>query len=259
MPKTALITGASGGIGLELARIHAAAGGHLVLVARSGEKLSAIKTELEQRYAVQVKVMIKDLSDKEAVFEIYRQIKAEQIRIDYLINNAGFGDFGFFHETSWEKEYNMISLNITALTLLCKLFAKDMIAQGGGRIMNLASIAAFEPGPLMAVYYASKAYVLHFSEAIHNELAGKGVSVTALCPGPTASGFQEAAAQQESRVVKGRKLPEAKEVAAFGYKAMLKGRAVAIPGWKNVLIVNAIRLLPRSWVVKAVRKLQEPA
>lgn len=257
MVKTALITGASGGIGLELAKIHASQGGHLVLVARSLDKLRLIKAELEKMHSVRVYLISKDLSLKDAAFEVHREIKTENIQIDYLINNAGFGDFGFFYETKWSKEESMINLNITSLTQFCKLFVNDMIAQGGGKIMNLASLAAFEPGPLMAVYYATKAYVLHFSEAINNELQDKGVTVTALCPGPTESGFQEASAQQESKIIKGKKLPSAKEVAAYGYEAMLKGKAVAVPGLMNALLVKLVRFIPRSLIVKAIRKLQE--
>ncbi|MBL7903364.1 MAG: SDR family oxidoreductase [Bacteroidia bacterium] len=257
MSKTALITGASGGIGLELAKIHASKGGHLVLVARSIEKLSLIKEDLEKTHAIQVKVISKDLSSKDAALEVYQEIKKEKIQIDYLINNAGFGDFGFFYETQWNKEERMIGLNITSLTQFCKLFINDMISQGGGKIMNLASMAAFEPGPLMAVYYASKAYVLHFSEAINNELKDKNITVTALCPGPTESGFQEASSQKESKIVKGKKLPTAKVVAAYGYDAMLKGKAVAVPGFMNALLVRLVRFIPRSVLVKAIRKLQE--
>lgn len=259
MSKTALITGASGGIGLELSKIHASKGGDLVLVARSLNKLLAIKEELEKKHAIRVKIISKDLSIKDAALEVYQEIKKEKIQIDYLINNAGFGDFGFFYETDWNKEEQMIQLNITCLTQFCKLYVKEMIAQGGGKIMNLASMAAFEPGPLMSVYYATKAYVLHFSEAIGNELLDKGVTVTALCPGPTESGFQEVSAQQESKVIKGRKLTSAKIVAAYGYKAMLTGKPVAVQGILNRLLVSLIGFFPRRFVVKAIRKIQDKA
>lgn len=257
MPKTALITGASNGIGLELAKIHASQGGNLVLVARSIDKLSAIKAELEKTHGVQVKIICKDLSNKDAALEVYLEVKKEKTQIDFLINNAGFGDFGFFYETQWIKEERIIALNITSLTQFCKLFINDMMAQGGGKIMNLSSMAAFEPGPLMAVYYASKAYVLHFTEAINNELQDKNITVTALCPGPTESGFQEASSQKESKIIKGKKLPSAHEVAAYGYKAMLKGKSVAVPGLMNALLVRLVRFIPRSVLVKAIRKLQE--
>ncbi len=257
MSKTALITGASGGIGLELAKIHASKGGHLVLVARSLDKLSSIKEELEKTHAIQVKIISKDLSNKDAALEVYQEIKKDKIRIDYLINNAGFGDFGYFYESDWQKTEQMLELNMVALTQFCKLFVNDMIAQGGGKIMNLASIAAFMPGPLMASYYASKAYVLHFSEAINNELKDKNITVTALCPGPTESGFQEASAQKESKVIKGKKLTSAKHVAEYGYQAMLSGKPVAIPGLINAFLVNVMRFLPRIIVVNAIRKIQD--
>jgi uncharacterized protein len=257
MSKTALITGASGGIGLELAKIHALNGGDLVLVARSEGKLLAIKKELEIKHAVKVKIISKDLSEKDAALDVYNELKKENIKIDFLINNAGFGDFGFFHESDWAKAENMLNLNITCLTQFCKLFANDMIAQGGGKIMNLASIAAFMPGPLMSVYYASKAYVLHFSEAINNELKENGITVTALCPGPTESGFQAASFQKESKVIKGKKLTSAGEVAAYGYRAMLKGKPVAIHGRMYAFLVNVMRFLPRSFVVSAIRKIQD--
>jgi short-subunit dehydrogenase len=154
-----------------------------------------------------------------------------------LINNAGFGDFGMFLETDWNKEAQMIQLNITALTQLTKLYLKEMVKRGSGKIMNVASTAAFQSGPTMAVYYATKAYVLSFSEAIDNEVRDKGVTVTALCPGATESGFQAAAAMEESNLVKGRKLPTSKEVAEYGYESMMKGRTVAIDGFMKKIIL----------------------
>lgn len=182
MNNSALITGATGGIGLELAKIHASKGDNLVLVARNKAKLEEIKLEFEALYHVKVMVIAKDLSKVNAAQEVYNQTTTEQIKIDFLINNAGFGDFGMFVETDWFKESEMIALNIVALTQLTKLYAQDMISNEFGRIMNVASIAAFLPGPKMAIYYATKAYVLSFSEAIANEMADQGVTVTTLCP-----------------------------------------------------------------------------
>lgn len=254
---TALITGASNGIGLELAKIHAANGHHLILVARSINKLEELKQQLEQQHHIQVHILQQDLAQPDAARQVYEQVKAKGLRVDYLINNAGFGDFGLFVETDWNKEAQMIQLNITTLTQLTKLFVQDMVKQGSGKVMNVASTAAFQPGPTMAVYYATKAYVLHFSEAIDNELREQGVTVTALCPGATESGFQAAAAMEESALVKGRKLPSAKEVAEFGFKAMMKGKPVAIHGWRNYVLANSVRFLPRSWVVKVARKVQD--
>jgi len=257
MNKTALITGASGGIGLDLAELHASKGGDLVLIARSIEKLEEIKAKFEQQYKVRVHVIDKDLSVPDSAKEVYDELKQQNISVDYLINNAGFGVYGMFAETDWEKELQMINLNITSLTHLTKLFIGDMIRNGGGKIMNVASTAAFQPGPLMAVYYASKAYVLSFSEAIGNELSGKPVTVTTLCPGPTVTGFQNAAKINESRLVKGRKLPTSKEVAEYGYNAMMKGKSVAVPGLLNSLLIFGVRFFPRSFVVKAARFVQE--
>lgn len=259
MKKTALITGASNGIGLELAKVHAAKGDNLVLVARNQKKLEELKTELEHTYKISVVIMAKDLSARNSALEVYTELKQKNIGVDYLINNAGFGDFGLFYETSWDKEEQMINLNITTLTHFTKLFIKDMVARGSGKIMNVASTAAFQSGPTMAVYYATKAYVLSFSEAIDNEVRSKGVTVTALCPGATESGFQEAAAMQESRLVKGRKLPTSREVAEFGYKAMMDGKTVAIHGLMNAIMANAVRFMPRSLVVKVTRMVQDKA
>jgi len=151
----------------------------------------------------------------------------------------------------------MINVNITALTYLTRLFLPQMVKNGFGKIMNVASTAAFQPGPTMSVYYATKAYVLHFSEAIGNELEGTGVTVTALCPGATTSGFQAAANLGESKLVKGKKLPTSKDVAEYGYRAMMKGKAVAIHGFGNWLLAQSPRFAPRSWVVKVARKVQE--
>ncbi|MBC7381593.1 MAG: SDR family oxidoreductase [Bacteroidia bacterium] len=257
--KTALITGASNGIGLELAKIHAGRGGNLVLVARNKPKLEELKAELEMQYKVLVLIIEKDLSVKDSAQQVYEEIKRLNIEVDYLINNAGFGDYGMFYETDWNKEFQMINLNITTLTQFTKLFIKDMVIRKSGKIMNVASTAAFLSGPTMAVYFATKAYVLSFSEAIANEVNDKGVSVTALCPGATESGFQQTAAMQESGLVKGKKLPAAKEVALFGYEEMLKGKTVAIHGFMNYIMANVVRFLPRALVVKVTRKIQGKA
>jgi uncharacterized protein len=256
---TALITGASNGIGLELAKIHASKGDNLVLVARNFSKLTELKSELEKQFSVSVKVIEKDLSVPDAAREVYDETTTMNINVDYLINNAGFGDFGMFYETDWNKELQMINLNITALTQLTKLYLKEMVKQGNGKIMNVASTAAFQSGPTMAVYYATKAYVLSFSEAVDNEVRDKGITVTALCPGATESGFQAAAAMEESNLVKGRKLPSAKTVAEYGYKAMMSGKTVAIHGLLNYIMANSVRFIPRALIVKVTRKIQDKA
>lgn len=256
---TALITGASNGIGLELAKVHASKGGDLVLVARNKSKLDELKTQLEQQYKIKVYTIGKDLSANNAAQEVYDETKKQNIQIDYLINNAGFGDFGMFAETDWNKELQMINLNITTLTQFTKLYLQDMVKRRNGKIMNVASTAAFQSGPTMAVYYATKAYVLSFSEAIDNEVSDKGVTVTALCPGATESGFQAAAAMEESNLVKGKKLPTSKEVAEYGYAAMLKGKTLAIHGFMNWFLANSVRFMPRALVVKVTRKMQDKA
>ena len=254
---TALITGASNGIGLELAYEHAKAGGNLILVARNLKKLEEIKQAIETNFKVNVTIISKDLSVKNAAQEVYNEVKNQNLQVDYLINNAGFGDFGFFVDTNWIKEEEMISLNISALTQFTKLFVKDMVARRNGKILNLASTASFQPGPKMAVYFATKAFVLSFSEAIANEVKEYGVTVTALCPGPTESGFQSAAAMENAKLFKDKKLPTASEVAKYGYKAMLDGKTVAIHGTLNYILANSIRLLPRNWVTKITRSVQE--
>jgi short-subunit dehydrogenase len=256
---TALITGASNGIGLELAKIHASKGGNLVLVARNKSKLDELKKELENQYNVSVYIIGKDLSVFNSAQEVYDETYKQNIKIDYLINNAGFGDFGMFVDSDWNKELQMINLNITTLTQFTKLYLQDMVKHRSGKIMNVASTAAFQPGPIMAVYFATKAYVLSFSEAVNNEVSDKGVTVTTLCPGATESGFQAAAAMEESNLVKGRKLPTSKEVAEYGYAAMLKGKTVAIHGLMNWILANSVRFTPRSLVVKITRKIQGKA
>ncbi|MFN5663716.1 MAG: SDR family NAD(P)-dependent oxidoreductase [Bacteroidota bacterium] len=256
---TALITGASNGIGLELAKVHASKGGDLVLVARNKAKLDELKSTLENEYKVKVYTIGKDLSATNAANEVYNETIRQNIQIDYLINNAGFGEFGLFTDTDWNKELQMINLNITTLTAFTKLYLQDMVKRRSGKIMNVASTAAFQSGPTMAVYFATKAYVLSFSEAVNNEVSDKGVTITALCPGATESGFQAAAAMEESRLVKGRKLPSSEEVAQYGYAAMMKGKTVAIHGLMNWILANSVRFTPRSIVVKITRKIQDKA
>lgn len=259
MAKTALITGASNGIGLELAKVHASKGGDLVLVARNKSKLEELKTELEKQYKVKVYIIGKDLSLPDSANEVYIETNKQHIQIDYLINNAGFGDFGMFTYTDWKKEEQMINLNITTLTQFTKLYLQEMVNRKSGKIMNVASTAAFQSGPTMAVYYATKAYVLSFSEAVANEVRDKGVTITALCPGATESGFQTAAAMEESNLVKGKKLPTSKEVAEYGYAAMIRGKTVAIHGFMNWIMANSVRFLPRAIVVTLTRKIQDKA
>lgn len=254
---TALITGASNGIGLELAKIHASKGDNLVLVARNDSKLNELKNQLESLYKTQVQVISKDLSVPNAAQEVYNETTRQGIPINYLINNAGFGDFGSFYTADWDKAQRMINLNIASLTQFTHLYLKDMVNSGSGRIMNVASTAAFQPVPTMAVYSATKAYVLSFSEAVNNEVRDKGVTVTALCPGPTATGFRTAAAMEKSGLVQNSKSVGAKEVAEFGYKAMMSGKAVAIHGTKNYIMTRAASFFPRKMVINITRKMME--
>ena len=253
MDKTALITGASSGIGLELAKIHASKGGNLVLVARSKSKLDELKNELEKNHGISVYIIGKDLSLPNSATEVYAEIKQQNITVDYLINNAGFGDSGLFFDSLWEKQEQMINLNINTLTHFTRLFLKDMVDRKSGKILNLASTASFQPGPTMAVYCATKSYVLSFSEAINNEVREFGVTVTALCPGATISGFQAASSLEGSNLFEGKKLPSSKDVAEYGYRSMMKGKSVVIHGFMNTLMANSIRFAPRSIVVKIAR------
>jgi short-subunit dehydrogenase len=257
MKKYALVTGATSGIGYELARCLARDGFNLVLVARNELRLNQIKANFEEEFKVSVKILPKDLSIPNAAFEIYGELETEEIKLNVLVNNAGFGVFGAFTGSSWGKESEMIQVNIAALTHLCKLFARDMSRREGGQILNVASTAAFFPGPLMSVYYATKAYVVSFSEAIRDEFRGTGVTVTVLCPGPTKTGFQKAAGLENSGLVKDRKMPSAEEVAVYGYHAMLQGKTTAVHGFWNRIFVLLGKFLPRTLLARAVRKIQE--
>lgn len=257
MNQTALITGGSSGIGYELARQFAAAGYNLVLVAREPEKLEEAKTKIAKDYPVEIITLAYDLSDREAPQKIYNELLKQKLSVEVLVNCAGFGDFAPFVMSDWHKQQSMIGVNVTALTHLTHLFLPGMLERKRGGVINIASTAAFQPGPLMSVYYATKAYVLSFSEALANELTGTGVTVTCICPGATKSGFQKAAANEDSRLVKGRKLPSAEEVARFAYRAFVQKRVVAVHGFVNYLQTLIVRFLPRSWVVAGVRQAQQ--
>ena len=235
---------------MELARVFAREGYDLVLISRDQKRLEGIAQELK---SVQVRVLATDLSRPEAPAEVFAAVP----KVDVLVNNAGFGVFGKFAETSLVDELNMMQLNMASLVALTKLYLPGMVAAKNGRICNVASTAAFQPGPLMAIYYATKAFVLHFSEAIANELNGTGVTVTALCPGPTASGFQEQAKMQDSGLVKGKKIMAARTVAEAGYKGIMAGKRIVIPGLMNRVIAQSVGLMPRSLITRVVRKMQE--
>lgn len=246
--KYALITGASGGIGYDLAKMAGADGRNLILVARSAEKLNALAVELRKNKNTEVVTIAVDLSDEKGVNKLLDEIASQNLKVEILVNNAGFGDFGDFSKADLSKNMEMIRLNIGALTQLTHAIMQQMLGSGKGRIMNVASTAAFLPGPGMAVYYASKAYVLSFSEALARELKGSGVTVTTLCPGPTDTSFATAAGLGKSLMH--RMLPPATsaEVAKAGYKAMMKGKTIEIPGFMNKLTALTPRFTPRSIV-----------
>jgi len=245
MPS-ALVTGASSGIGLEIARV-LANDYDLTLAARSADKLDALAGEIGGADVIAV-----DLSDPAGPRKL-----AELPAVDVLVNNAGFGDWGPFATAAETKLDEMIELNVGALTRLARAYLPGMIERQNGRIMNVASTAAFQPGPLMAVYYATKAYVLSLSESLAEETRGKGVTVTALCPGPTASGFQAGAAMEDSRLVKGRKLPSAAEVATYAVKAMNRGDVVAVPGFMNKAMAASVRFSPRPVIRRVVHRVND--
>lgn len=249
---TSLVTGASSGIGLELARLLAARGDELHLVARSGDRLRELADELGRG---RVHVHVADLSQPGAVATILEAVPA----VDVLVNNAGVGGFGAFAEADLDRTLGMIQLNVAALTELTHRYVPGMVTARSGRVLNTASTAAFQPGPLMAVYYATKAYVLSFSEALAEELRGTGVTVTALCPGPTASGFQAGAEMEASKLVKGRRLPSSADVARAGLAAMEAGDVVHVPGLRNKVLASSIRFTPRPVVRRLVHSLQRPA
>jgi short-subunit dehydrogenase len=254
MKFVALITGASSGIGREFAHLFAEDKNDLLLVARDKERLEKIAQELRETHGVFVKTIVADLSDMRMIDELYATCMTEGLQVAYLINNAGIGDFGFFSQSDWNKIEAMIDLNIKAVTKLCRLFLPAMIAQQSGRILNVASTAAFQPGPLMAVYFATKSYVLFLTQAMHNELGGTGVIATCLCPGPTRTGFQAAAQMAESKLFRDKKLPTARDVARFGYRAMRDGKMTAIYGFRSALIAFFVRFLPRAFVLTLVRQ-----
>jgi short-subunit dehydrogenase len=258
MENVALITGASSGIGKELAKIHAANGGDLVLVARREKELTELKNSLESEYKVSIVIIPKDLSDTNTPAEIFTETEKLGIQVEYLINNAGFGGHGFFHEREMEKDLAMVNVNITSLMLLTRLYLPGMIERKKGKILNVSSTASFLPGPLQAVYYASKAFVTSFSQALAEELNGTGVTVTALCPGPVATGFFDTANMHGVKMLKAQKAMTPAKTAAIGYRDMMKGRLLSFDnGLLNFSLNWLVPLLPRRWVLKVSRMTME--
>ena len=257
MSKTAFITGASKGIGKELAFLFAEKGHNLVLVARSAEALEKIKVELEETCSVSVHTLVADLCDAAAAQAVFNEVKGKVYDIDYLVNNAGFGDYGAFADTEWNCYERMIALNVTTLTHLTHLFVSDWRGRKAGRILNVSSTAAFQPGPMMAVYFATKSFVLHLSEALGEELKKENITITTLCPGPTSTHFGEVSKMDASQLVKNVPIADAKKVAALGYRAMMQGKAVVVHGAMNKLAPFGIRFLPRKWVTRLSAKIMQ--
>jgi short-subunit dehydrogenase len=254
--KTALITGASSGIGYELSKLFAQDNYNLVIISRNKEKLEKTASEFENKYNIYVEVIPKDLAKSSSPDELLTAVKSKNIGIDVLVNNAGFATHGKFLESSLQEELDMLQVNIVSLTHLSKIFGREMSLRGGGKILNIASTAAFLPGPLMAVYYATKAYVLSFSEALSNELKESNITVTALCPGPTDTHFQDRAGISKSKLMS-RNIMTAAEVAKEGYQALKADRSIYIPGVRNKIIALGTRLVPGSISAGIARKVQE--
>jgi len=249
---TALVTGASAGLGTEFAKLCAADGYDVVLVARRAPRLTDLATSLTKTYRIEARPLAADLADPDAPLRISAELGDAPIEI--LINNAGFGIRGPFAETNWERDAALLQVNVTALAQLTKLILPGMIARRSGRILNVASTAAFVPGPFMALYYASKAFVLSFSEALANELQSTGVSATVLCPGATRTEFAAAAGVADSELFHG-PVMGAEEVARIGYRAMMAGKSSAIAGARNRWLIRGTRLVSRSFVAGQTRRM----
>jgi short-subunit dehydrogenase len=254
--EVALITGASSGIGAELAKLAAADGCDLVLVARGRAQMQTLADELTQRHGISVRVLPKDLSDARAPQEIFDELAAAGLDVEILINNAGFALYGSLRRNDNKALLDLMQVNMVALTELCRLFLPQMVERGHGRVLNVASLAAFQPGPLMAAYYASKAYVLSLSEAVANELRGTGVTLTALCPGLTRTRFALRAGLDLSGLSKvvG---ADAQSVARAGYRGMMRGKTIVLPGLLNRVVAFSTRIVPRRILTAIARALHE--
>lgn len=254
MKEYILITGASSGIGFEMARQLAALKHNLILTARSEDKLEAMRQELSSKYGIVVHYIVKDLSSTDQAVELFNAVKLASYQVSHLVNNAGFGDYGNFLETSLERELNMIDLNISSLVVLTKLFAKDMAARKSGRIMNVASLLSFLPFPYYSVYSATKSFVLAFSETVAAELEDSGVIVTTLCPGPVDTPFQTEA-MWETNAYKTAKPVSAASVAKAGVKLLLHGKGKKVVGFHNWFLSNLPRIMPDRMMMKIKKKL----
>ena len=252
----ALVTGASTGIGRDLAKICAGAGYDVVAVARNRAQLETLASEIMTTYRRQVRIVVKDLSRSEAPVELFSELADLHSQVELLINNAGVGMLGFFADLDAEKQMEMLRLNVDALTCVTRLFVPAMIARRKGYVLNVASTAAFQPGPLMAVYYASKAYVVSFSSALHNELKEQGVVVTALCPGPTQTEFQRRARMEATPLFRGAVM-DSITVARIGFDAMMRGKPLVVAGRLNGLMAFLTRFAPRQMAASMARRMQE--
>ena len=252
--QTVLVTGASSGIGLELARCFAAEGCRLILLARRQQALQTLAEELREANGIQAEVLPADLSDPGTPLRVFKHLQANGTKINVLVNNAGFGAHGWFMQVPVERHLETLQVNVNSLMHLSRLMLPGMVERGQGGILNVASTAAFQPGPVMAVYYATKSFVLSFSEALAEELAGTGVSVTVLCPGPTLTTFPDAVNAPHSEFFQ-KTAMSARSVARVGHRAFRQGRVIAIPGFSNSLFAFLVRLAPRLLVRKVTKYL----
>ncbi|HLK38865.1 MAG TPA: SDR family oxidoreductase [Polyangiaceae bacterium] len=252
--KTALVTGASAGLGVEFSRLFAADGHDLILVARRRDKLEALAAELEKAHGVRAAVLAEDLIDRAAPDRIAGWLAERGAGVEFLVNNAGFGTTGVFADLDVERELSLLQVNVTALVHLTRLLLPSMVARKSGRILNVGSTAGFQPGPFMANYYASKAFVNSFTEALSFELGGTGVTATLLCPGATHTEFAGVAGNDKSALFRAGAM-NASDVAAQAYRDMMKGRTIVIPGWRNKLGLQSLRVAPRAMVRKVAAAL----
>lgn len=256
MKDTVLVTGASGGLGPELARCFAKDGCDVILTARSEQALCDIAAQFAADYGITATPIAVDLSHPDGVDALLNAVKERGLQVDVLVNNAGFGDFGPFADCDIRKQEDMIALNITALVKLTHAVLPAMKERGRGKILQVASIAAFQAGPLMSIYYATKAFVLSFSQALSHELKNSGITVTALCPGPIKTGFEDAANLDNSKLFSSLKVATAEQVAVYGYRALNQGRTVAIHGVLNNLMIFGERFLPRRFISNIIYRIQ---
>jgi len=253
MKKFSIVTGGASGLGYEFVKLLLKDNYNVIIIDNNKLELETVKLNIEKKYLNKITLINKDLSKHNASLDIYNKLRNKNIEV--LINNAGFGLFGKFANTNWEVEKNMIMLHVMCTTELTKLFLKNMIKRKKGKILNMSSLAAFQPGPLMSIYYSTKTYILHFSEAIANELKNTGVSITVLCPGQTRTSFQKKVSSKKKKI--NFNFSSAKEVAKYGYKALKKGETIAVPGIINKIIANIHRFIPRSLATSLMRKIQE--